>query len=249
MKATTSLVALLGVFGLVGAACSGTGAPPSSTPSEATAPPPAVRATVTASPGQGASVPSTTPDPPLPVLSRTDALPSGYVPDDLVLLDASLLAPGYGGLRLVAPAAQALAEMLRAAAGDGVILRTVSAYRSFEEQSVIHQRAVERSGTERAERISAKPGHSEHQLGTTVDLSAASVAWRLSASLATTAEGAWLDAHAHEYGFALSYPAGAEDVTGYAFEPWHARYIGRDHAARWKSGGQPLITYLRTLGR
>lgn len=244
MKARTSLAALLGVFGLLAAACSGASVP-SHAPAEETATPPAVTGTG----GTPVPVVTRTPsDPLLRVLSQTDALPSGYVPDDLVPLDVRLLAPGYGGLRLVRPAAQALGEMLRAAEAEGVFLRTVSAYRTFEEQSVIHQRLVERSGIERAQRVSAKPGHSEHQLGTAVDLSAASVAWRLSASLAATAEGAWLDAHAHEYGFVLSYPPGAEDVTGYAFEPWHVRYIGREHAARWKSGGLPLITYLRTLG-
>jgi D-alanyl-D-alanine carboxypeptidase len=54
-------------------------------------------------------------------------------------------------------------------------------------------------------------------------------------------------ANAHAYGFALSYPAGAEHVTGYAYEPWHWRYIGPDHATAWKSSGLTLVEYLRTV--
>jgi D-alanyl-D-alanine carboxypeptidase len=53
--------------------------------------------------------------------------------------------------------------------------------------------------------------------------------------------------NAHLYGFALSYPAGAEPVTGYAYEPWHWRYIGTDHAAAWKASGLTLVEYLRRV--
>ena len=85
-------------------------------------------------------------------------------------------------------------------------------------------------------------------MGTAVDLAAPSVAWAVVVGFAETAEGRWLQGHAHEYGFALSYPSGAEADTGFAFEPWHFRFIGREEAAKWHASGRPLITYLRSRG-
>ncbi|GIW08792.1 MAG: hypothetical protein KatS3mg060_3597 [Dehalococcoidia bacterium] len=68
--------------------------------------------------------------------------------------------------------------------------------------------------------MSAKPGHSEHQLGTAIDFASAENGYELDESFANTREGKWLLANATRYGFVLSYPAGAESITGYAYEPW-----------------------------
>ena len=180
-------------------------------------------------------------------VSKRHALGEGYQPPDLVTLPASLVAPGYPERQLRREAAGALAAMVAAAARDGLELRVVSAYRSYSEQVVVHQRLAERAGDAEASRRSAPPGHSEHQLGTTVDISGRSAQWRLTRRLGEMPEGRWLAARAYEYGFALSYPEGAEAVTGYLYEPWHLRYIGRGHAARWHESGLTLVEYLEAL--
>ena len=96
-----------------------------------------------------------------------------------------------------------------------------------------------------AERESARAGHSEHQLGQTVDVTSAAVGWQLSQDLGATPEGVWLHAHLAEFGFALSYPPGMEETTGYIYEPWHLRYVGTSCAAEWQASGLTLIEVLR----
>ena len=71
-------------------------------------------------------------------------------------------------------------------------------------------------------RESPVPGASQHQIGTTIDINS------LDISFAKTKEGKWLNDNAYKYGFIMSYPEGQEDLTGYRFEPWHYRYIGKD---------------------
>ncbi len=139
------------------------------------------------------------------------------------------------GMRLRARPARQLRRMVTAAAAEGITLRLLSGYRSCPAQAVIFARFVATLGLHEAERISARPGHSEHQLGLAADITGPGVGWRLSKAFGDTPEGRWLAAHAPEYGFVLSYPAGnaEERITGYAYEPWHFRFIGQGHAARF----------------
>jgi D-alanyl-D-alanine carboxypeptidase len=188
------------------------------------------------------------PDPPASVglltpVDKQHALPASYVPPDLAGIPGDYLAPGFGG-SLRVEARDALVEMLGAAFSAGHDIKARSAYRSYAEQQATFQYWVDTLGYEEATRVSAMPGHSEHQLGTAADLTTAEVGWDLTESLGATAAGQWLAQHGHEYGFALSYPAGQEAVTGYAYEPWHFRYIGRDAAAGWKASGMTLNQYL-----
>ncbi len=81
-----------------------------------------------------------------------------------------------------------------------------------------------------------------------IDFTGPSMNWQLGAGFADTPEGEWLAANGHRFGFALSYPRGAEAVTGYVFEPWHWRYIGEEAAQAWfNAGSPPLITFLDQL--
>jgi D-alanyl-D-alanine carboxypeptidase len=166
------------------------------------------------------------------------------VPPDLVAIGPGYIVPGFAG-SLRAEANQALKQMLSAAYDAGNDIYARSAYRSYSEQASTFAYWVSVLGEAEARRVSAEPGHSEHQLGTTADLTDASVGYQLVESFAGTASGQWLTANAYRYGFALSYPAGAEAVTGYAYEPWHWRYIGVDAAAAWQASGLPLVQYLR----
>jgi D-alanyl-D-alanine carboxypeptidase len=125
-------------------------------------------------------------------------------------------------------AAPALTALLRAARRAGLRLRIMSAFRSYEYQHALHQRAVSSMGPATAERVSARPGHSEHQTGLAVDFgSEVAGDCNVKPCFAETPEGRWLASNAQRFGFIIRYPRGAEAVTGYAAETWHYRFVGR----------------------
>jgi hypothetical protein len=137
----------------------------------------------------------------LPVCDQT--------PPDLVRVDASA-EPDPKGEFQVSAAVQAPLQALIAAgrAAGHKSLRISSAFRSYAEQARVFRTTKE---VGRA----ARPGHSEHQLGTAVDL-----------RLSTMATAAWLAEHGPPLGFAISYPDRKQRLTGYRPEPWHVRFIG-----------------------
>ncbi len=176
-------------------------------------------------------------------LNKENALPSDCEPDDLVPIPAERTAVGTQYMRVAAR--DALLELMEAAAEDGFDLYAVSAYRSYEGQVAAYNSNLAACGGDRAcaDRISAHPGHSEHQLGTTVDVSSPSAGFGLE-SFVGTEEAAWLEANAWRFGFVVSYPEGKEHITGYAYEPWHIRWIGREEARRVHESGLTLHEYL-----
>ena len=157
-------------------------------------------------------------------------LPSTYAPGDLVGTGGLGLNSGYQVRKIIAADLAAMARDARAA---GAPLQVVSAYRSYAAQVATFNHGVSVGGYEHALRTSARPGHSEHQLGTTLDFTSVggSAPWRY-ADWGTTAAGAWMKANAWRYGFVMSYPPGAYELSCYDYEPWHYRYVGRDLAAR-----------------
>lgn len=114
-----------------------------------------------------------------------------------------------------------LAAMTTAARIDGTDVTISSAYRSFKRQSAIFNYNMKEYGEEYTSRTVARPGHSQHQLGTTIDLGTIDVGY------GKTREGQWVLENAWRFGFSLSYPQGLEAITGYQYEPWHFRYLGR----------------------
>lgn len=158
-----------------------------------------------------------------------------YEPRDLVPVTSAGI-PGRGMVRALV--IDDLRAMDRAARAAGIRLRVVSAYRSYAQQEATFAYWVRRSGWNQAIRYSARPGHSEHQLGTVVDLSFVGGLdpWEYRDFGATRA-GAWLQANAWRYGFVMSYPRGMERETGYGYEPWHFRYFGRALAAEHRVSG------------
>lgn len=161
---------------------------------------------------------------------------AGYKPGDLVpLTKGRSYLPGRDGLSLRAVAERALDDMARAAKADGVTLVASSSYRSYEYQEKLYDRNVRELGKAAADRESAPPGASQHQLGTAVDFGS------ITDDFALTRAGRWLAAHAGEWGWSLSFPEGYEAVTGYRWECWHYRYVGKDAVAlqdRWFGGVQ-----------
>ena len=159
--------------------------------------------------------------------------------------------PGYapaelfdtGGVLLRREAAEAFAQLKNDAAAAGVVITAVSGFRTAEAQARLHDAYTGRYGSAVAESISARPGHSEHQTGLALDIGAADGACSLQACFEGTGAGAWAAANAHRYGFIIRYPAGAEAVTGYAYEPWHLRYVGLAAAGTIHGSGITLEEY------
>ena len=153
------------------------------------------------------------------LVDKSHPLDSAYVPPDLVNLKDYPVKTTWPHLLLRKAVMPDLLRMVRAARAAGVTLTFSSTYRSYGYQQGVFAREVEMYGRETAERESAHAGYSQHQLGTAIDFGS------ISDDYARTPEGRWVAAHAWEYGFSLSYPAGLEAVTGYRNESWHYRYI------------------------
>jgi D-alanyl-D-alanine carboxypeptidase len=138
-----------------------------------------------------------------------------------------------------------LAQMAAAARDAGAAIGVASAYRSYSTQVATFNSWVSETGYEDALLVSARPGHSEHQLGTTLDLKTAGGPDPWEVNFASTAAGSWLRDNAWRYGFVMSYPYGpSPSVTCYAYEPWHYRYFGRALAAAIHDSAQTSREYL-----
>ncbi len=175
------------------------------------------------------------PDWPISLLDTIYHLPASYAPGDLADSSASGLNGGYLLRTLLFEDLEQLASDARAA---GAPIRLVSGYRSHAQQAATFDYWVSVGGYEQALRTSARAGHSEHQLGTAIDVTGESDAapWEY-ADWATTPAGAWMAHNAWRYGFVMSYPRGSFDVTCYDYEPWHYRYVGRALAAEITASG------------
>lgn len=176
------------------------------------------------------------------LLDTTFRLSSSYAPGDLRSTSLAGLNGGYSVRSFVLPNLKAMASAARAA---GARLVVQSAYRSYGTQKATFAYWVRVLGYATALKESARPGHSEHQLGTTVDFRAygGSAPWNYS-DWATTRAGAWLKANAWKYGFIMTYPKGKTAVTCYRYEPWHFRYVGRSRAAAVRASGLTMREYL-----
>ena len=172
-------------------------------------------------------------------LDWTYRLPADYVPPDLV--NANTGTPTAGArLTIRALAYGDLARLRAAALAAGHRLDVVSAYRSHEEQARTFDYWTRVGGYEQALRTSARPGHSEHQLGTAIDFGDGTAAPWEYADWAQTPTGAWLASHAADFGFVMSYPKGRSAVTCYSYEPWHYRYVGTELAKTLVASGLSL---------
>lgn len=140
-----------------------------------------------------------------------------------------------GQVRNMRPdASVALEEMFNACLeGEAITLKAVSGYRSYTKQSTLYSNKLERVGGSkaRADEYVARPGASEHQLGLAMDVGQSGKV-NLTAGFGNTAGGKWLRVNCWEYGFILRYQEAWEDITGYKYEPWHVRYVGREYAAQ-----------------
>jgi hypothetical protein len=170
------------------------------------------------------------------IVDRRRAVPPDYEPDDLAAAPKWASHYEWRVCRLRAEALEKALEMLSSAADEGLKLRIVSAYRSAETQRSVYLRKIEKAGL--GQKTVAKPGHSEHQLGTAIDVAGPVEANLLEASFGRTPEGRWMRANAARFGFILSYTEENQSETGYAPEPWHFRYVGPERAPSWRPAGR-----------
>ncbi|MGQ0832262.1 MAG: M15 family metallopeptidase [Microthrixaceae bacterium] len=176
------------------------------------------------------------------IVDTERAVPAGYAPPDLQNISEAgfKFTPGLALRGLVMPD---LAALRTAAAANGTPIGILAAFRSHSQQVDLFSRRVDEMGSAVAGGRVARPGHSEHQLGTTIDVSDAGAA-DVDQAWGATPTGQWIASHAHEFGFLLSYPSKAETRTCYDFEPWHLRYVGRDLAADVIGSGLTLREHL-----
>ena len=175
------------------------------------------------------------------LLDPTFRLPSTYVPPDLDTIGEAGFEHRFLLLRsFVMPE---LAELREAAADAHHPIDVLAAYRSYSMQEDLFERRRETLGPAVAADRTARAGHSEHQLGTTVDLEPMG-ATDVTLGLGSTPTGRWLIANAYRFGFIQSYPDGKSKVTCYGYEPWHFRYVGRTEAAAVHGSGLTLREFL-----
>jgi D-alanyl-D-alanine carboxypeptidase len=154
--------------------------------------------------------------------------PLRYKPENLVFPDFSKpKTQNPFGLKLrqeAAFATEQLALAMREAKAGTLILN--SGFRTYKTQKSLYDRTKQTRGLKVAERLTARPGHSEHQLGLAADFSVKGQGCAIMSCFGDTPGGIWLANNAHEYGFVLRYPKGFKAITGFQYEPWHFRYVG-----------------------
>lgn len=169
-------------------------------------------------------------------------LPHGYAPTDLVSVGRAGLA---GSARVRNIVVDDLHAMANAARDDGAPLAAISAYRSEDDQRAVFADWVRMVGRDAARLASARPGHSEHQLGTTIDFTTPDLTGPWSNDFGHSPQGRWLHRQAASFGFIESYPAAwSPGATCYQPEPWHYRYVGRAEAAEVVAAQVPLRLFL-----
>ncbi len=187
------------------------------------------------------------------LVNREHKVSSGYVPDDLVTFQGS-------SYRLERQCSAALKEMIDGcAANGGEKLVLYSGYRSYQTQYNKYYGKIDQylaagytkaQATAMTDQYYAPPGGSEHHTGLAADICTPSVVNRygqLHSSFGTTTEGKWLRNNCYKYGFILRYDTGKEGITGYSYEPWHFRYVGKKHAEEIYRSGLTYEEYIAKL--
>lgn len=161
-------------------------------------------------------------------VNKEHSIPKKYIPEKLVTVNVYFHLTSYDERTLMRPeAAQALEKLFASAEESGYKLCGVSGYRSYTRQYNIFTNNILTKGKEHTLKYSAAPGTSEHQTGLAMDVSCESLRYDLSTSFSETPEGIWLSQNAYRYGYIIRYPKNKSNITGYAYEPWHIRYVGK----------------------
>ena len=161
------------------------------------------------------------------LVNKDNPLKYNYKPDDLVKPNVNST---KSNIYISNICKNALETMFEEAKEDGINLYLISGFRSSDYQARLYLNSLNRNGEQYTEKYVAKPNYSEHQTGLAVDISSKSNGYNLTYTFADKKEGKWLKENAHKYGFILRYPEDRVEDTGYGFEPWHFRYVGKEVA-------------------
>lgn len=179
------------------------------------------------------------------LVNRTYMLDREYVPEDLVKPNVLKTSED---ITMRQEAARALEEMFQCALAEGgFTLQAVSGYRAYNTQAAIFERKINNTGSKKkAQLLVAPAGSSEHQLGLAMDVGRKTNT-DLNKSFGSTPEGIWVAENAHRFGYIIRYKKEWTEITGYAYEPWHIRYVGKEHAERIYTLDIPLEHYIEQL--
>lgn len=166
----------------------------------------------------------TEPDIYLVLVNKEYKLPENYVPSKLELISNEF---ANENKYLREDAKVAFENLSKDAKELGYRIIAVSTYRDYEYQNKLYNMYVEEKGIDYADKCSARPGHSEHQTGLAVDVEGSNYDYD---EFENSKEFVWMKENAYKYGFILRYPKGKEKITGFKYEPWHYRYVGKDVA-------------------
>jgi D-alanyl-D-alanine carboxypeptidase len=170
--------------------------------------------------------------------------PKDFTPDLASPKISLRLSSASPEMQVSSQAAQALEDLVAAAKQEGLQLMLASGYRSYATQVTVYGNEVKKNGQKVADTESARPGFSEHQTGLAADLEPVSRKCEVQACFADLPEGKWLAENAYNYGFVIRYDEGKSKVTGYTYEPWHVRFVGKTLAEEiHKQGNPPLETF------
>lgn len=162
--------------------------------------------------------------------------PATFVPPDLARPAVRRATSGEAAL-VNSTTAAAAERMFAAAAADGVIVTLASGYRSFATQQATYGSYVNSRGQAEADTASARPGYSEHQTGWAFDIGDGSGADSFTPQFKDRPAAIWAKANAHRFGFVVRYPWMLHEITGYFYEPWHLRFIGKEAAGDMRARG------------
>lgn len=174
------------------------------------------------------------PSSPQVLVNKTWQLSSDYVPSDLTDVSSEY---AVSGIQLSKEAADAFASFASAAYSSDIPIYAVAGYRSYDEQDTAYSNAVTWYGENAADSSAARAGASEHQTGLCVNITCVG---EDGTSFETTNAYQWVTENCTDFGFILRYPQGLETITGFAYEPDHYRYVGKEIAAEVKESG---LTY------
>ena len=172
------------------------------------------------------------------IVNKYYQLEEDFEPNNLTAID-SKYARNNSKL-LQKEATEAFNQMCSDAKLENISLYSGSAYRSYEYQSTLYNNYIKKDGLTAAETYSARPGYSEHQLGLAVDIMNGNWSYVSKEDI----EYSWLLANSYKYGFILRYPENKEYITGYMFEPWHYRYLGKELASKVYNSGLTYDEYV-----
>ncbi|NBU33235.1 D-alanyl-D-alanine carboxypeptidase family protein [bacterium] len=183
------------------------------------------------------------------IVNKQTPLPLTYEPRDLLVPAVPLrLGAAEMQMKIRSITAVDLTQLFTDSNAAGLQLQFGSGYRSAAYQKVLYDGYVSSMGKSEADRSSARPGHSEHQTGLALDFTRIDGKCHLDTCFADTEEGKWLAQNAYKYGFILRYSVDKEAITGYMFEPWHYRYVGKELAAQMHTTGIKTLEEFFNIG-